>query len=88
MNVAILFDKYLSILITFKIIIPIIVIFLIEKVDSLQDSNIRSDLDTMAELTILLNTEIPEGRSNLADSHTNLGIYLKKIFFFKKNLST
>ncbi|EEB15190.1 conserved hypothetical protein [Pediculus humanus corporis] len=26
----------------------------------------------MAELTILLNTEIPEGRSNLADSHTNL----------------
>lgn len=26
----------------------------------------------MAELAALLNTEIPEGQNNLADSHTNL----------------
>lgn len=41
--------------------------------DSRRESGVGSDSDTMAELTILLTTEIPEGRSNLADSHTNLG---------------
>ncbi|XP_044737267.1 abl interactor 2 isoform X2 [Chrysoperla carnea] len=31
-----------------------------------------SDCDTMAELAALLRSEIPEGRNNLTDSHTNL----------------
>lgn len=31
-----------------------------------------SESETMAELAGLLKTEIPEGRNNLADSHTNL----------------
>lgn len=50
------------------------------KVDSRRESGVGSDSDTMAELTILLTTEIPEGRSNLADSHTNLGKVFK--FYF------
>lgn len=31
-----------------------------------------SESETMAELAALLKTDIPEGRNNLADSHTNL----------------
>lgn len=31
-----------------------------------------SESETMAELASLLKTDIPEGRNNLADSHTNL----------------
>lgn len=41
--------------------------------DTGRESGLGSDSDNMAELAALLNTEIPEGRSNLTDSHTNLG---------------
>lgn len=40
--------------------------------DPNRESGLGSDSDNMAELTALLTTEIPDGRSNLADSHTNL----------------
>ncbi|KAG8232953.1 hypothetical protein J437_LFUL011446 [Ladona fulva] len=41
-------------------------------VDPNRESGVGSDTDNMAELAALLTTEIPEGRSNLADSHSNL----------------
>lgn len=37
-----------------------------------RESGVVSDCDTMAELAALLRSEIPEGRSNLTDNHTNL----------------
>lgn len=37
-----------------------------------RESGVVSDCDTMAELAALLHQEIPEGRSNLTDNHTNL----------------
>jgi len=37
-----------------------------------RESGLGSDSDNVAELAALLTTEIPEGRSSLADSHTNL----------------
>ncbi|XP_022909194.1 abl interactor 2 [Onthophagus taurus] len=37
-----------------------------------RESGVVSDCDTMAELATLLRNEIPEGRSNLTDNHTNL----------------
>jgi hypothetical protein len=40
--------------------------------DPNRESGLGSDSDNMAELAALLTTEIPEGRSSLADSHTNL----------------
>ena len=40
--------------------------------DPNRELGLGSDSDNMAELAALLMTEIPEGRSNLADSHTNL----------------
>lgn len=40
--------------------------------DPSRESGLGSDSDNMAELAALLNTEIPEGQSNLSDSHTNL----------------
>lgn len=40
--------------------------------DPSRESGLGSDSDNMAELAALLNTEIPEGRNNLVDSHTNL----------------
>nr|XP_018905295.1 PREDICTED: abl interactor 2 isoform X2 [Bemisia tabaci] len=40
--------------------------------DSNRESGVESDSDNMAELAALLNTEIPEGRNSLLDSHTNL----------------
>ncbi|XP_063218111.1 abl interactor 2 [Bacillus rossius redtenbacheri] len=40
--------------------------------DPSRESGLGSDSDNMAELAALLTTEIPEGRSSLADSHTNL----------------
>lgn len=44
-----------------------------QAMDCNRESGIGSDSDTMAELATLLTTELPEGRNNLADSHTNLG---------------
>ncbi|XP_071444191.1 abl interactor 2 [Hetaerina americana] len=40
--------------------------------DPNRESGVGSDADNMAELAALLTTDIPEGRSNLADSHSNL----------------
>ncbi|XP_067014880.1 abl interactor 2 isoform X2 [Anabrus simplex] len=40
--------------------------------DPNRESGLGSDSDNMAELAALLQTEIPDGRSSLADSHTNL----------------
>ncbi|GLG93940.1 Uncharacterized protein GBIM_01259 [Gryllus bimaculatus] len=40
--------------------------------DPNRESGLGSESDNMAELAALLQTEIPEGRSSLADSHTNL----------------
>nr|CAD7438306.1 unnamed protein product [Timema bartmani]CAD7453592.1 unnamed protein product [Timema tahoe]CAD7588105.1 unnamed protein product [Timema genevievae] len=40
--------------------------------DPSRESGLGSDSDNMVELAALLTTEIPEGRSSLADSHTNL----------------
>lgn len=40
--------------------------------DPSRESGLGSDSDNMAELAALLNTEIPEGQSNLTDSHSNL----------------
>nr|CAD7194922.1 unnamed protein product [Timema douglasi] len=40
--------------------------------DPSRESGLGSDSDNMIELAALLTTEIPEGRSSLADSHTNL----------------
>lgn len=40
--------------------------------DANRESGLGSDSDNMADLAALLQTEIPEGRSSLADSHTNL----------------
>ncbi|KAI4458944.1 abl interactor family member [Holotrichia oblita] len=37
-----------------------------------RESGVVSDCDTMAELAALLRSEIPEGRNNLTDNHTNL----------------
>ncbi|XP_018321323.1 abl interactor 2 [Agrilus planipennis] len=37
-----------------------------------RESGVVSDCDTMAELAALLRAEIPEGRNNLTDNHTNL----------------
>nr|CAH7730674.1 unnamed protein product [Callosobruchus chinensis] len=37
-----------------------------------RESGVVSDCDAMAELAALLRSEIPEGRSNLTDNHTNL----------------
>ncbi|CAG9818242.1 unnamed protein product [Phaedon cochleariae] len=37
-----------------------------------RESGVVSDCDTMAELAALLRSEIPEGRSNLTENHTNL----------------
>lgn len=37
-----------------------------------RESGLGSDTDNMAELAALLNTEIPDGQSNLMDSFTNL----------------
>lgn len=36
------------------------------------ESGLGSDCDTMAELAALLRSEIPEGRNNLTENHTNL----------------
>lgn len=40
--------------------------------DPSRESGLGSESDNMAELAALLNTEIPEGQSNLMDSFTNL----------------
>lgn len=40
--------------------------------DPNRESGLGSDSDNMVELAALLTTEIPDGRSSLADSHTNL----------------
>lgn len=37
-----------------------------------RESGVVSDCDTMAELAALLRSEIPEGRNNLTENHTNL----------------
>ncbi|XP_074039144.1 abl interactor 1 [Leptinotarsa decemlineata] len=37
-----------------------------------RESGVVSDCDTMAELAALLRSEIPEGRGNLSENHTNL----------------
>lgn len=37
-----------------------------------RESGVVSDCDTMADLAALLRAEIPEGRNNLTDNHTNL----------------
>lgn len=40
--------------------------------DAGRESGLGSDTDNMAELSALLNAEIPEGQNNLTDSFTNL----------------
>ncbi|KAK9504088.1 hypothetical protein O3M35_010508 [Rhynocoris fuscipes] len=40
--------------------------------DACRESGLGSETDNMAELSALLNTEIPEGQNNLTDSYTNL----------------
>lgn len=37
-----------------------------------RESGVVSDCDTMADVVTLLHSEIPEGRSNLTENHTNL----------------
>jgi hypothetical protein len=57
--------------------------------DPNRESGLGSDSDNMAELAALLTTEIPEGRSSLADSHTNLervAEYCEGNYFQVRNL--
>jgi len=57
--------------------------------DPNRESGLGSDSDNMAELAALLTSEIPEGRSSLADSHTNLervAEYCEGNYFQVRNL--
>lgn len=67
-------NYYYSIIFLYNIYIYIFLLYYLRKGSGSYcvSSGVGSDSEVMAELAALLRHEIPEGRNNLADSHTNL----------------